>query len=141
MTAFLKLHAYTTEQSDGGVCITGISRTFMFNDGIAMDVPIPFLPIGNDLVLTPQVDVDGDQTLRVNLTLWCPGTASPRLVASLPVHCDQATAVRVARAYDADPATSWTDPASTVATWLSAWAAANGVTVTFDGLDDAGVSA
>lgn len=48
----------------------------------------------------------------------------------LPVDFDQATAVRVNRAYHADPATSWTDPVPTVASWMGTWAAANNLTTT-----------
>ena len=133
--SYTKLTNIITKQFREGVALSGISRTVTFEDGTAFEVPLPFLPIGDDLVLTPKVIVDGDKALRIDLTRWCPSIVSQWVTATLPVDCDQALAVRMARAYHADPATSWTDPVANVSAWVGTWAAANGVATT--GPDDA----
>jgi hypothetical protein len=140
MTTFLKLHGHTVEQFPGGLSVIAIARTFTFADGTAVEFPLPFLPIGNDLVITPAVKVNGDKTLTVDLSRWAPGLAAQRGVAVFPLNFGtQADAVKVARAYHADPATSWTDPLPTVLAWLRTWGSANGLNLT--GLDDIEVPA
>jgi hypothetical protein len=140
--SYTKLLGCINKDFDGGVATIGMHRTFTFTftDGTVFEVAVPFLPIGGNLVITPKFAVnDDDKTLTVDLTRWCPGIVSEQLVTALPVDCGQATAVRVTRAYDADPTTSWTDPVSKVSAWMLAWASTNGLTAS--GVDDEEVPA
>jgi hypothetical protein len=68
--------------------------------------------------------------VRIDFSRWVPlryGGAAP---ACFPLFLSsQELAARVARAFDADPGTRWTDTPEQMKAWLLTWAAANDVRV------------
>lgn len=119
MNTFLRLHGHVISHTHDGVYATRITSTFQLSDGLTVNLPLPFVPINEKgLAVTPAVAPDGDTALRIDLTRWSPAVVSPEVVAGFPVNFgDQSTAVEAAREFDADPSTSWSDPAS-MRDWL-----------------------
>lgn len=118
MSTFLKLDAVANFQTRGLVKTVWISFTFQLNDQLTVEMPIPFVPIGGGLAVTPTVTNDGDSALRIDLTRWSPAYVGIDVVAVFPgSFTSQSIAVKVAREFDADPTTSWSDPAS-IRDWL-----------------------
>ncbi|HVK20317.1 MAG TPA: hypothetical protein VM677_03045 [Actinokineospora sp.] len=114
-----------------GVHVRTLALVFTMpgGDGVLFDAPL--LMLTDRLAITPDIAPDSPTTLRINLALWSPVYLDETTVARFPVGFhDQATAVRVCRDFDADPTTSWHDPADVIQAWLTAWAAAAGSTLT-----------
>lgn len=133
--SYIKLDGHLVNQTYQGLTIAAIGQTFHFDNGTVVEFPTPFVPVGDPLVIVPVVVKDGDTGLRVDLTRWCPGHVGNGLTAVLPVDVPgQALAARIAKAFHADPATTWRDSVGQVIAWLRVWAPANGVRL--NGLDD-----
>ncbi|MGB3444463.1 MAG: hypothetical protein WBA97_37470 [Actinophytocola sp.] len=128
MSTFLKLNAFTTEHSRQGVSVTNPSVTVELGNGTTVEFPAPFVPVSGYLAVVPAISADGETGVRADLSRWSPAYISGRLVVVFPVHfSDQATAVRAARAFDANPDTSWTDSFDQKMAWLREWGPENGV--------------
>ncbi|GAB1508187.1 hypothetical protein [Actinophytocola sp. KF-1] len=128
MSTFLKLNAYVTEQNRQGVAVAAPTITLTLGDGTTVEFPVPFVPVGGHLALVPRISVVGETGVRVDLSRWSPAYVSAAHMVIFPARFDsQAVAVRVARGFDADPATSWNDPRDQMAAWLREWGPANGV--------------
>jgi hypothetical protein len=130
MSTFLKLTAYVTEQNRNGVAVAAPSATVELGNGTTVEIPLPFVPIGGVLALVPRISTDGETGVRTDLSRWSPAIVSTQLMNIFPANFEnQATAVRVARAFDTDPNTSWSDPRDQMVAWWREWAPANGVRV------------
>jgi hypothetical protein len=102
---------------------TGSARMrYHLGDRTVVELDAPFLPLNGRLVLVPVCEADGPTGLRIDLSQWQPGCIGPRALSVLPVALrDQAIAAEVARAFDADPHTSWQRiDETTVVRWLKA---------------------
>lgn len=125
--SLIKLDAHYVERSYVGA----VHLTIALNNGTTVIFPAPFLPLTSSLAITPVVVPDGDAGLRIDFTRWSPlrygVTNAARFPVSLP---SQELAARVARAFDADPATTWADTPDQVMAWLRSWTAANNLALT-----------
>ena len=127
---FLKLDAHYVHQNSDGLHIGAIGLTIALGDGTTVQIPTPFVPIGNDLGIAPAVVADGATALRIDFAQWTPVRYGRDIVAAFPYRFPrQETAVVVARAFDADPATHWRSDTAAMTAWLRSWGSANGVTV------------
>lgn len=130
MSRFLKLNSYITERNSRGMVVAAPSVTIGFPDGTTVDFPVPFTHISGSLAVVPRMTIDGDIGVRVDLAHWSPAHVTVAQTALFPADFDdQATAVRVGRAFDVDPATSWNDTFNQKVAWLREWGPANGVQV------------
>lgn len=130
MSGYTKLDGFYTEQLPDGVGVGGVSMTQQLGNGTTVEFLSPFLPIGNGLAILPAMAPDGKTELRIDFALWSPArVGAGKATALLMITADQDTAVRIARAFDADPTTSWDDPPPVVADWLHAWGQTSGVPV------------
>ncbi|OKJ93838.1 hypothetical protein [Amycolatopsis sp. CB00013] len=124
--AYIKLTAHYAEQSGGRVAVGAWHLYITLKNGTKVDFPAPFVPLNETLAVTPVIEPDGDAGVRIDFTRWSPmrygvagSTGFPMWMSS------QEMAVRVARAFDADPATRWSDSPDDIRTWLRSWLAAN----------------
>ena len=130
MSTFLKLNAYVTEQNRQGMAVAAPSITIGLGNGTTVDFPVPFLQISGHLALVPRISVVGEAGVRIDLSRWSPACVSAAQMVIFPARFDtQVAAVKAARAFDADPATSWNDSPDQMAAWLRGWGPANGVQV------------
>jgi hypothetical protein len=130
MSTFLKLNAYVTEQNRQGVAVAAPTVTVALGNGTTVEIPVPFVRIDVYLAVVPHMSIDGETGVRTDLSRWSPAYISAQQMVIFPVNFDgQAVAVRAARAFDADPATSWNDSPDQMAAWLREWGPANGVQV------------
>ena len=128
MSTFLKLNAFTAEQTRQGVSIGNPSVTVELGNGTTVEFPAPFVPVSGPLAVVPAISADGETGVRADLSRWSPAYVGTRFVVVFPVHfSDQATAVKAARAFDTNPDTSWTDSFDQKIAWLRQWGPANGV--------------
>ncbi|KFU82928.1 hypothetical protein SAMN04489729_4240 [Amycolatopsis lurida] len=120
--SLIKLDAHYVERS----CVGAVHLSIALNDGTTVVFPAPFLPLTASLAITPHFAPEGDSGLRIDFTHWSPMryglTDTARFPVALP---SQELAMRVARAFDADPATTWTDPPEQMQAWLRSWTATN----------------
>jgi hypothetical protein len=130
MSTFLKLNAYVTEQNRNGVAVAAPLITVELGNGTTVEFPVPFVPISGFLALVPRISTEGETGVRTDLSQWSPAFVSTQLMTIFPATFgDQATAVQVARAFDADPSTAWSDPYDQKIAWLHGWGPVNGVQV------------
>jgi hypothetical protein len=130
VNTFINLVGHINTQDHARLITTTMTLTRQLNAETAVQLPVPFIPIGNGLAIAPAIDQDGETALRVDLARWAPAHVSSDLVAVLPINFNaQSMAVQVARAFDADPTTSWSASLSEVTDWLIAWGPANGLNV------------
>jgi hypothetical protein len=124
--SYIKLEANYTEHVPGGMSIGNVGLTTTLNNGTRVEFPMPFVSIGNGLAITPAVNPNGDAGLRMDFTRWTPLRYGANRTAGFPLEFrSQDLAVRVARAFDADPSTRWGCTADEARAWLNTWAAAN----------------
>lgn len=113
----------TTFELTGGV-VSSMYSQLPLNNGDVVRLPVPFVSVGDELVIAPAVSADGDTALRIDLALWTPMKLTALNDApTLPMVAPQAMAVDAGLAFDGDPATSWSDSDDTKLDWLEAWAA------------------
>lgn len=119
MRTHLKLEGHYIEHVPGGISVGAVATTVTLNGDLVVELPALFLPIGNGLAITPVVVPDGDTAVRIDFTRWSPLRYGTRDTARFPLNLTgQDLAVRVARAFDADPRTSWHCTAEEAMQWL-----------------------
>lgn len=124
MDAYIKLEGYFTEHIPDGVSVASPTAIARLGNDTTVEVPRPFIAIGNNLGITPAIEADGETSLRIDFARWSPLRYGCDFTAGFPFNfADQGLAVRVARAFDADPNTSWRDPVGAIESWLRAWLA------------------
>jgi hypothetical protein len=130
--SYIKLEAHYIDQTPSAFVSGAVQLSIALNDGTAVDFPAPFVPLTNTLAVMPMILPDGDAGLRIDFTLWAPlryGPSGPSVRFPLSLS-SQDLAVRVTRAFDADPSTAWSDSPDQMITWLRSWVAANNVPLT-----------
>ncbi|OLS99358.1 hypothetical protein BJF90_39295 [Pseudonocardia sp. CNS-004] len=127
MNEFIKFEGYYVEYGPGGGVNVGTPSTHItLGNGTTVEIPTPFMRIDRNLAITPAIVPDGESALRIDFTRWSPLRFGTDLTAGFPFNFPtQDLAVRVARAFDADPRTSWRDTPDAIGTWLRAWVADN----------------
>ncbi len=119
MRTHLKLDGHYTGHVRGGISVGAVAITLDLSNDLVVELPAPFLPIGDGLAVTPAVVPDGDSAVRIDFTRWSPLRYGTRGAARFPVNfVGQDVAVRVARAFDADPRASWHCTADEAMEWL-----------------------
>lgn len=119
---FVKLAGHYVEHVPGGVSIGSLSSTIALGNGTTVEMPLPFVPIGPSLAVVPTLMRAGDASVQVDFSRWSPARYGDRGLATFPRwYADQAVAVRICRAFDADPALSWTSPAEEITAWAIRW--------------------
>lgn len=125
--SYTQLQAHFLRQVPGGVSVSNLTATVKLADGNTVVFPIPFMPINDELGVSPVIEhttADGS-TLRVDFSQWQPICLRDGEAGCLPIAArDQAEAVKLTRAFDADPATSWNDSPSAVQAWRQTYTAA-----------------
>jgi hypothetical protein len=130
MDTLIQLTAHYQEHVPGGISIGAPKMTIRLGNGTTVETSVLFLPIGNNLAITPVVTLDGDTALRIDLSRWCPMRYGTDCSRSMPFgFTSQQLAIRIARAFDADPATRWSDDTPAMTAWLKQWSAANNAPV------------
>jgi hypothetical protein len=125
----LKLEAHYTERTGGSFSFGTTEMTFAFGSGLTVQMPIPFLPIGEELGIVPAITVDGDSALRLDFTRWSPLRYGFRGVHGFPfTFTGQEFAAKVCRAFDADLQMTWRHTNAEIEAWLRRWGPANGLT-------------
>ncbi|MEV6644553.1 hypothetical protein [Amycolatopsis sp. NPDC051371] len=124
--SYIKLEAHYTIHISGGVHIGAVNLTTVLAGDLTVDMPIPFLALTDTLAVFPSIEADGDTAMRIDFTHWSPLRYGAAGAARFPFALtSQELAVRVARAFDADPAVDWSDTRERIEAWLNAWLAAN----------------
>ncbi|MGW4826666.1 hypothetical protein ACWEOG_03720 [Amycolatopsis japonica] len=125
--SLIKLDAHYLNET--GVGAVGLTITLA--NGTTVIFPAPFVPLTASLAVMPWIRPDDATGLRIDFAFWAPMTygdaGAARFPLSLPT---QELAVRVTRAFDADPATAWSDSPDQMVAWLRSWAASNDVPLT-----------
>ncbi|GAB3380781.1 hypothetical protein [Amycolatopsis echigonensis] len=125
--SYIKLQGHYTEQTPGGLDLGTINQTVQLGNGTAVELPAPFLPINQHLAIAPVITADGDSAARIDFGRWSPLRYGGDGLAFFPCNFHrQDVAVRVARAFDADPAADWDDTYDQKIAWLHAWGDENG---------------
>jgi hypothetical protein len=106
-------------------------RHLTLGDGTSVDIAVPYVALdggnGAGLAIAPLLTA-GVTGLSIDLQQWMAMYISPETTQFFTAASfDQPTAIRVARAWHADPATNWSDPHTEQVRWLQTWAPANGV--------------
>jgi hypothetical protein len=123
---FMKLEGHYIEQTPKGFGVGSISTTITLGNGTTVEMPIPLIPIGNNLAVTPALTADGDTGVRVDFSRWTPTRYGRAGAALFPRwYADQSIAVKVCRAFDADPTVSWDSPLDAIHAWATAWVQQN----------------
>ncbi|RSM58959.1 hypothetical protein DMH03_23970 [Amycolatopsis sp. WAC 01376] len=129
--SYIKLAAHYVDQSGGRIAVGAWQLYITLNNGTTVDFPAPFVALDATLAVTPVIEPDGDAGVRVDFTRWSPLRYGVSGSTGFPVWLSsQELAVRVARAFDADPATRWSDSPDDIRTWLRSWAVTNDVPLT-----------
>jgi hypothetical protein len=124
--SYLKLHGYFTKSIPGGIATGTVSMTITLKNGDTIEFPLPFVPADSTIGVAPAVELSGDAGIRLDFTRWAAVRTDTNLTAGFPFYfADQAVAVKVGRAFEADPTTSWTDSAADVRAWLTKWGSAS----------------
>ncbi len=127
--SYIKLHSHYTNDFPDGVHVGAIGMSTKLGNGTAVELPIPFIPISHNLGIAPGMVPDGQTALRIDFTRWAPVRYGRDLVTQFPFHfTTQEMAVKVARAFDTDPATHWRSGFDEIDAWLRTWGPANGLT-------------
>ncbi|SEF30167.1 hypothetical protein SAMN05421837_10538 [Amycolatopsis pretoriensis] len=117
MTGYLKLDSYVLD----GRGIAAVNCEITVN-GTRVSILRPFVEIGPYLAVTPQVTADGEG-IRIRLDAWAPmkyGHDGPVIFLPL-VTSTQGGAVAAARAFEADPAITWSAPFAELMAWCQRW--------------------
>ncbi|RDI20337.1 hypothetical protein [Lentzea flaviverrucosa] len=126
MTTFVQLHGHRVNQVPGGVRVGNMLVTVVLGNGSSVQFPLPFLPIGGDLIIVPAVHAVGETGVHIDVSRWTPAYLDGERWAALAISTtDQALAVRLCQAFHSAPEVSWTSPKDEVAAWLNAWCQAN----------------
>lgn len=123
----IQLTAHVVEPNPVGIRITAPTADYVLGDGTTINLPVPFMPAAGPLVITPEIALDGEAGLRLDFTRWSPmrlGADGGRFPFTFT---GQALAIRIGRAYDADPTTTWRYDVPAAARWLRRHAAEFGV--------------
>ncbi|GAB3462514.1 hypothetical protein [Actinophytocola sediminis] len=127
MSTYIKMDGYVAVARPGGVLVTTLTLIIALPNGSTVEFPALLLPIGAGLAITPAIRTGVDGEVCLDFTRWSPARVDGDLSVRFPVVCaDQATAVAVARAFDADPATSWRDPVTVMVEWANRFAMSGG---------------
>lgn len=127
--SYIKLTGHYNEQVPGGVYTGFINLTLPLGNSATVELPLPFMPLGNNLGIAPMSMPDGASSVRFDFSRWSP-VSYGRVTARFPFSFDgQEMAVKVARAFHADQATSWRDTPDQITAWLRTWGANHGLTV------------
>jgi hypothetical protein len=120
MSNLLQLHSHFVEPTPGGISVSFLSKTHVLGNGTTVSFQLPAMPIGEGLVLTPVVHVEGMSSVRMDFGHWTGGRCANGTGALLPFSTpDQAQAARLVRAFHTAPQTSWTDSTETVTAWIN----------------------
>jgi hypothetical protein len=122
--SYIKLDGHWINHIPGCVQVATASVTMPLPGGLTVEMAGPFVPLGNDLAITPVFEADGEHAVRMRLDLWHPMHLNPVIRFPLSLK-GQEIAVRIARDFDADPATRWDCTADEAMAWCLAWEAAN----------------
>jgi hypothetical protein len=115
----LVLESHYTERTANGFACGTTATTLTLTNGLTVQMPHPFLPIGNELGISPTITPDGENAVGINLARWSPIRFSPRGVYGFPFDFGtQAVAVQVCRAFDADPRMTWQHTPDEIGQWL-----------------------
>jgi hypothetical protein len=120
MTNYLKLDSYVFDSSG----LAAVNCEITINDTRVSFVR-PFVQIAPHLAVTPGVAAD-DNGIRIRLDAWHAmnfGHNGPISILPLTVPT-QAAAVAAARAFDADPAITWSAPLDQLTAWCQHWVTA-----------------
>lgn len=125
MNTHVKLDGHYIDQTRDRIGVGAIPVTVTLGGG-TVEFPAPFLPIGGGLAVMPAIAPDGDTAVRIDFTRWIPLRYGQGSSDSLPLYLNgQSLAVRICRAFDADPRTHWRQSADEVRAWLEQWAREN----------------
>lgn len=123
----IKLVAHYAKRTGASFDFGTTESTFVFDDGLTVQIPTPFLAISDELGITPAVVKDGAAALRIDLTRWSPMRYGARGSHGFPfVFTGQDAAAKVCRAFDADPRTDWRQTVGEIEAWLREWGPPNG---------------
>jgi hypothetical protein len=118
------LDGFASRSIPGGSQVFSITVTMPLPGGLTLTFAAPFMPLGNDLAISPVFEPDGEHAVRMRLDRWIPMHLNP--VHRFPLSFDsQELAVRIARAVETDPATRWDCTEDAAMTWFKEWAATN----------------
>jgi hypothetical protein len=121
--SYIKLDGHYTIDRPGNFFVGAVRLTIKLGNGTTVEMPVPFLPLGDGLAISPCTVLEGADSLRFDFGNWMPLTYRDGQVARIPFAvAGQDVAVRACRAFDADPSTGWHDNYEQIAAWLSAWA-------------------
>jgi hypothetical protein len=127
---YIHLHAHYVHHVPGGVSVGAVGLDLQLADGTAVALPVPFVPLDDTLAVTPLIALDGAAGIRIDFTQWAPLRYGAAGNAAFPFYLpSQGLAVRVTRAFAADPATGWDDTPEAKKAWLDRWLATDGGTV------------
>lgn len=129
MNQFIKFEGHYVEHGPGGGVSVGTAGSgITLSNGTTVEIPTPFIRIDRNLGIVPAIVPDGDAALRIDFTRWSPLRFGIDLTAGFPFNFpSQDLAVKVARAFDADPRTTWRDTPDAIGAWLRTWGADNGL--------------
>jgi hypothetical protein len=124
--SYIKLHGYFTKSIPDGIATGTVSSTVVLKNGDTVEIPLPFVPTSDTVGVAPNFELSGDAGIRLDFTRWIPVRTGTDLTAGFPMYfTDQALAVKIGRAFEDDPTTSWRDPAEVIQAWVQTWLAAN----------------
>jgi hypothetical protein len=125
---FIKFECHYMEYAPGGGVSVGTAGTAItLGNGTTVEIPTPFIRLDSNLGIIPAIAPDGDAALRIDFTRWSPLRFGQDLTAGFPFNfATQDLAVKVARAFDVDPRTTWRDTPAAIEAWLRTWGADNG---------------
>ncbi|ALG05778.1 hypothetical protein [Kibdelosporangium phytohabitans] len=117
--SFVRMVGYQLHTHPDGVAVTDLSASVTLGDGTVVVMPAPFVHIGHRLGVCPAIEPSGDTGIVFDLSRWAPVYLDGEAQTMFPFHITgQGVAATIARAFHADPATSWSDPRERVETWL-----------------------
>jgi hypothetical protein len=121
---YIKLDGHWVNHIRGGVQVATAALTMQQPGGLTVEMPTLFVPLGGDLAITPVIEPDGEHALRICLDRWSPMHLNPghRFPLNVP---GLELAVRITRAFDADPDTRWDCTPEEAMAWCQTWYAAN----------------
>jgi hypothetical protein len=119
MTSYLKLDSYVFN----GRGVAAVTCEITMND-TTVSLNRPFVQIAPYLAVTPAVAAD-ETGIRIRLDAWqAMSFGRPGPVCILPLTVPtQAAAVAAARAFEADPAITWSAPLDQLTAWCQRWGA------------------
>lgn len=121
MSSYIRLDGHVVTEVPGGVKVSALTVQMPLDNEMTVEMPIPFVPIGGGLAITPALRRDG-RRVSLDFTRWTPANLTDEQKALHPAEFhSQTEAVEAARAFDADPATSWLDSDAHMLAWSMAW--------------------